>query len=65
MSSAMNEDQILFSLMQWWLGISAGVFAALHFYAGKVTSWFTGFVFYASLGLCTHLLGVLTKTLVQ
>ena len=58
----MTEDQILFSLMQWWLSVSAGLFAALHFYAGKVVSWFVGFVLYAGLGICTHLLGLLTKT---
>ena len=60
----MNEDQILFSLMQWWLGVSAGVFAVLHFYVGKVTSWFVGLVLYASLGLGTHLLGLLTGALI-
>lgn len=58
----MNEDQILFSLMQWWLGVYAGVFAALHFYVGKLTSWFVGLVLYAGLGVCTHLLGMLGTT---
>jgi len=60
----MNEDQILFSLMQWWLGVSAGVFAVLHFYVGKLSAWFVSFVLYVSLGLCTHLLGWLTGALI-
>jgi hypothetical protein len=60
----MNEDQILLSLMQWWSGVSAAVFAALHFYVGTLTSWFVGFVLYACLGLCTHLMGLLTGAFV-
>lgn len=58
----MTEDQILFSLMQWWLSFATGLFTALHFYSEKLGSWFAGLVLYASFGICTYLLSLLAKT---
>lgn len=67
----MTEDQILYqfgengmlilSLMQWWLSISAELFAALHFYAEQLTLWVADFMLYTSLGLCSHIVVMLAK----
>ena len=68
----MTEDQILnqfgenngliFSLLQWWLGVSVGLVAATHFFSKKLNLYLVIFLamLYTCFSIYTHLYVALT-----